>query len=235
MARVFAERTLGFTLTFRHVAFDHYVGVGGYQELISQSLRGNQAQRRAQSAARRRIMAFIRSNMSGGSQQCQWVMTDPICRRHVFAGVLVLTQIVRVVRARPKENTNLVAIGQPAALESGIVQTAIAVETQKKTFRDIAAGIHEMMPRSRKTAHIDVCASFYDLLHWRLLARHEDRLDAFLHAFVTGDSSLANRNAKGPRQAETARHQKGYQRQLRAPTIDDHVMANENGKALGLL
>src|SRR5919109_2016685 len=111
----------------------------------------------------------------------------------------------------------------------------MAVEAQKKSFRNIAAGIHAVMERRRKTAHIEVRAFFHDLFHRRLLARDNRGLHAFLHAFVTGDSGPANIHTKSPREAETASHQKSYQRHLRAPAIDDHVMTNEDGKALRLL
>src|SRR5687767_5754607 len=91
------------------------------------------------------------------------------------------------------------------------------------------------MERGGETAHIDVRAFLDYLFHRRLLARDDDRLYAFLHALVTGNASPANLYAKRARQTESARHQKGHQRQLGALTIDHDVMTNENGKPLRLL
>src|SRR5919108_1716428 len=103
----------------------------------------------------------------------------------------------------------------------------MAVEAQKKSFRNIAAGIHAVMERRRKTAHIDVGAFFDDLFYRRLLAGDNHGLQTFLHSFVTGNSGSANFHTKSPRQAETAGHQESDQRQLGALAIDDDVVTNE--------
>src|SRR5436305_1482858 len=80
--------------------------------------------------------------------------------------------------------TDLVAIGEPAALQSRVVQTVVAIERQKVTFRDIAARIHAVMQRRGKTAHVDLRAFFHDLFHRRLLPGHDYGLHALLHALV---------------------------------------------------
>jgi len=67
-----------------------------------------------------------------------------------------------------------------------------------------------MMPRRGKTAHIDVRAFFHDLFHRRLVAGDDDRLDALLHALITGNSGPTNIYAESARQAEPAGHQKSH-------------------------
>src|SRR6266508_2351523 len=99
---------------------------------------------------------------------------------------------MRVVRARTEEDAYFIFAGEPTALQRRIVQTVIAIERQKMTLGDITSRIHAVMPRRRKTAHVDARAFFHDLFHRRLVAGDDDRLHALLHALITGNSGATN-------------------------------------------
>src|SRR4029450_8667152 len=126
---------------------------------------------------------------------------------------------MRVVRARTEEDAYFIFAGEQATLEGRIVETAIAVETQKKTFRDITSRIHAVMQRRRKTAYIDVCAFFHYLFYRRLRVGDDSRLHALLHALITANSAPPHIYTESARQAEPAGHQESHQRQLGALAV----------------
>src|SRR6185503_19670341 len=97
------------------------------------------------------------------------------------------------------------------------------------TLRDITSGIHAVMPRRGKTAHVDVRAFVDDLFHRRLVAGNYYRPSAPLYALMTGNSGPTNIYPKSARQAEPAGHQESHQRQRGALAVDDDVMTNQNG------
>src|SRR6266850_3150381 len=159
--------------------------------------------------------------MGRRAQQHERMMADPVRCRHVLTTFLVLAQIVRIVRARTEEDAYFIFAGEPTALEGRVVETAIAVEAQKKPFRDITSRIHAVMQRRRKTADIDVCAFFHDLSDRCLLPGYNDGLHALLHALITGNSGTKHIYTESARQAEPAGHQESHQRQLGALAVDD--------------
>ena len=173
VAGEFSERSFDFFHVGQHMPFDHHLGVRRHHEILAESFRGREPQRRAHDRADLGVIIDAeRRDVQRSQIKCRMVADDDRHRRRpVFFFVLAMDL---PVVARRHVQAELPRAFHHVALEGDVVKAFVRILHHRRHI-DIRRRIHGVMPNYRQVVNICLVAALDDLFDRRLAPRNRYR------------------------------------------------------------